>query len=129
MTKLIKSCAYTQDAYATVADDGVLPDGAVLVAQIRPDADKVRSECVSQIFYYIIQLFIVDKVRRQTHLLGHLPQRKRSPDPAEAGFIRCFPGLCVWSLSTGVGARRAGSHLSAPVVSGPDDCASLVFSF
>ena len=35
MTKLIKSCAYTQDAYATVADDGVLPDGAVLVSLAR----------------------------------------------------------------------------------------------
>lgn len=35
MTKLIKSNAYAQDAYAPVADDGVLPDGAVLVSLTR----------------------------------------------------------------------------------------------
>ena len=26
--------------------------------------------------------------------LRHLPSRKRSPDPAAAGFFRCFRGLC-----------------------------------
>lgn len=26
--------------------------------------------------------------------LRHLPSRKRSPDPAAAGFLRCFRGLC-----------------------------------
>jgi uncharacterized protein (DUF934 family) len=35
VTKLIKSGAYTQDAYAPMADDGVLPDGAVLVSLAR----------------------------------------------------------------------------------------------
>jgi len=37
-----------------------------------------------------------EKVRRQTHPLRHLPLRKRSPDPAAAGFFRCFRGLCGW---------------------------------
>lgn len=32
MTKLIKSGAYAQDAFANVADDAALPDGAVLVS-------------------------------------------------------------------------------------------------
>ena len=27
-------------------------------------------------------------------LIRHLPPRKRSPDPAAAGFFRCFRGLC-----------------------------------
>lgn len=35
MTKLIKSGAYAQDAYAPVADDAALPDGAVLVSLAR----------------------------------------------------------------------------------------------
>ena len=35
MTKLIKSGAYAQDGFAPVADDGALPDGAVLVSLAR----------------------------------------------------------------------------------------------
>ena len=35
MTKLIKSGAYTADAFAPVADDAALPDGAVLVSLAR----------------------------------------------------------------------------------------------
>ena len=35
-----------------------------------------------------------EKVGYQAHSLRHLPSRKRSPDPAEAGFFRCFRGLC-----------------------------------
>jgi hypothetical protein len=30
----------------------------------------------------------------ESHPLRHLPTRKRSPNPAEAGFFRCFRGLC-----------------------------------
>jgi hypothetical protein len=29
----------------------------------------------------------------ESHRLRHLPPRKRSPDPAAAGFFRCFRGL------------------------------------
>jgi transposase-like protein len=39
---------------------------------------------------------LVEKVGRQSHPLRHLPQRKRSPHPAAAGFFRCFGGLCGW---------------------------------
>ena len=35
MTKLIKNGAYAQDSYAPVADDAVLPEGAVLVSLAR----------------------------------------------------------------------------------------------
>jgi polyphosphate kinase len=30
----------------------------------------------------------------QRYVVRHLPSRKRSPDPAAAGFFRCFRGLC-----------------------------------
>ena len=30
----------------------------------------------------------------ESHPLRHLPLRKRSPDPAPAGFFRCIRGLC-----------------------------------
>ena len=30
----------------------------------------------------------------ESRSLRHLPPRKRSPDPAAAGFFRCFRGLC-----------------------------------
>ena len=30
----------------------------------------------------------------ESHRLRHLPSRKRSPDPAAAGFFCCFRGLC-----------------------------------
>ena len=36
-----------------------------------------------------------ERVGSQTHPLRHLPSLKRSPDPAAAGFFRCFRGLCV----------------------------------
>ena len=35
-----------------------------------------------------------EKVGYQARPLRHLPPRKRSPDPAEAGFFRCIRGLC-----------------------------------
>ena len=35
-----------------------------------------------------------EKVRPQSCPLRHLPSLKRSPDPAAAGFFRCFRGLC-----------------------------------
>ena len=37
-----------------------------------------------------------EKVRHQSRPLRHLPLRIRSPDPASAGFFRCFRGLCGW---------------------------------
>ena len=37
-----------------------------------------------------------ETVRPQSRPLRHLPSRKRSPDPAAAGFFRCFRGLCRW---------------------------------
>ena len=40
--------------------------------------------------------------------LRHLPSRRRSPDPAVAGFSRCFRGLCG-GLLTGQGAKRPES--------------------
>ena len=40
MTKLIKSGAYAQDAYAPVADDALLPDGPVLVSLARFNKDR-----------------------------------------------------------------------------------------
>ena len=40
MTKLIKSGAYAQDGFAPVADDGALPDGAVLVSLARFQKDR-----------------------------------------------------------------------------------------
>ncbi len=40
MTKLIKSGAYAQDAYAPVADDAALPDGPVLVSLARFQKDR-----------------------------------------------------------------------------------------
>ncbi len=40
MTRLIKSGAYAQDAYAPVADDAVLPDGPVLVSLARFRRDR-----------------------------------------------------------------------------------------
>ena len=40
MTKLIKSGAYAQDVYASVADDAVLPDGPVLVSLARFQKDR-----------------------------------------------------------------------------------------
>ncbi|WP_369414251.1 transglutaminase N-terminal domain-containing protein [Albidovulum sediminis] len=36
----------------------------------------------------------VEKVGPQAHPLRHSPPRKRSPDPIDAGFFRCFRGLC-----------------------------------
>jgi hypothetical protein len=38
----------------------------------------------------------LENVRRQAHPLRHLPLRNVSPDPAAAGFFRCFRGLCEW---------------------------------
>ena len=35
----------------------------------------------------------MEKVGLQSLPLRHFPQRKRSPDPATAGFFRCFRGL------------------------------------
>ena len=32
--------------------------------------------------------------RFESQPLRHLPSRKRSPDPAAAGFFCCFRGLC-----------------------------------
>ena len=40
MTKLIKSGAYAQDAYAPVDDDAALPDGPVLVSLSRFNKDR-----------------------------------------------------------------------------------------
>ncbi len=40
------------------------------------------------------ELLCPEKVGRQAHPLRHMPLRKRSPDPAPAGFFRCFRGLC-----------------------------------
>jgi uncharacterized protein (DUF934 family) len=40
VTKLIKSGTYTQDAYAAVADDAVLPDGAIIVSLARFQKDR-----------------------------------------------------------------------------------------
>jgi len=40
VTKLIKSGAYAQDAYAPVADDALLPDGPVLVSLARFNKDR-----------------------------------------------------------------------------------------
>ena len=40
------------------------------------------------------QCLKMEKVGRQAHPLRHLPSRKHSPDPAAAGFCRCFRGLC-----------------------------------
>lgn len=40
MTKLIKSGAYTQDAYSPVADDAALPDGAVTISLARFQKDR-----------------------------------------------------------------------------------------
>jgi hypothetical protein len=57
-----------------------------------------------------------------------LRQRKRSPDPAAAGFSLAFRGLCWEGLSTGPYARRRGSGLSGPIFSGPHDCTDLVKS-
>lgn len=35
-----------------------------------------------------------ETVQLEARFLRHLPPRKRSPDPAAAGFFRCFRGLC-----------------------------------
>ena len=43
--------------------------------------------------------FLSEKVRRQSRSLRHLPPRKGSPNPATAGFFRCFRGLCGWGCS------------------------------
>jgi uncharacterized protein (DUF934 family) len=40
VTKLIKSRAYTQDAYSPVADDAALPDGAVTISLARFQKDR-----------------------------------------------------------------------------------------
>jgi uncharacterized protein (DUF934 family) len=40
VTKLIKSGAYTQDAYSPVADDAALPDGAVTISLARFQKDR-----------------------------------------------------------------------------------------
>lgn len=40
MTRLIKSGAYAEDAYARVADDAPLPDGAVMVSLARFQKDR-----------------------------------------------------------------------------------------
>lgn len=54
----------------------------------------------------------LEKVRRQTHPLRHLPSRKRSPDPAAAGISRCFRGLCGsgWALASSPGGPKAVSR-------------------
>jgi hypothetical protein len=37
---------------------------------------------------------LLAEAARRLGPLRHLPSRKRSPDPAAAGFFRCFRGLC-----------------------------------
>lgn len=50
---------------------------------------------VEQIMHFD-QWLGLEKVRRQTRALRHLPSLKRSPHQAAAGFFRCFRGLCGW---------------------------------
>ena len=49
-----------------------------------------------------MKLSEVEKVGNQAHPLRHLPSLKRSPDPAAAGFFRCFAGLCAAGCSLAV---------------------------
>ena len=56
----------------------------------------------------------MEKVGLQARALRHLPLRKRSPDPAAAGFSCCIRGLCG-GLSTGCGAGKPGSVLAIVV--------------
>ena len=52
MTKLIKSGAYAQDAYAPVADDAALPDGPVLVSLARKETNpELRRELVRRLSF------------------------------------------------------------------------------
>jgi len=54
-----------------------------------------------------------ERVGRVSHPLRHLPQRKRSPDPAAARFFRCFRGLCEvgFALASWLRYRRRGPSL------------------
>ena len=59
-------------------------------------------------------------------LRRRLPSRKASPDPAAAGFFRCFRGLCGRGRLPMSASRWPGSVLFGPIFSGPDDRADLV---
>jgi len=61
-----------------------------------------------------------EKVRPQSPAHRHLPSRTRSPDPAAAGFFRCFRGLC--GPGTDRCAGSLGSVVSRAIFSGPVRC-------
>ena len=54
------------------------------------------------------------KVGHQAHPLRHLPQRKRSPDPAAAGFFRCFRGLCGMGFAPASSPQQPDTFSEAP---------------
>ena len=63
----------------------------------RTGLTKVRTRSHVQTFRKSLQTerHPQKKVGYQAHSLRHFPSRNRSPDPAAAGFSRCFRGLCA----------------------------------
>ena len=67
-----------------------------------------------------------ENVESRSRPLRHSPSRKRSPDPAAAGFFALFSKVMQAGLSTGLCARRPGSGLSRLMFSRPHDYTDLV---
>ena len=70
--------------------------GRMFAAEIRLKPTQVQRWSFAS---FEINGLQVEKVRPQSRSLRHLGLRKHSPDPAPAGFLRCFSGLCGWGCS------------------------------
>ena len=70
------------------------------IIALNPDESVLK---VREVFdgkgLYAIPGLIDAHIHFESQLARHLPPQKRSPDPAAAGFFRCFRGLCWRSFA------------------------------